>query len=143
MRKLLLFVVFLGMPLVGSAAETERVSGFVCIPDYATGYSIGRSNKWEPTQFDVKGKRYLLRNKGGSWFWTEFGEEPHNKIDLCSAFSEHGFTECKNRGDQVLFNRNTLRFQVVHPYGYVVDDAALDKQRRVAPFYAIGTCSPL
>ena|SRR2546428_7464817 len=142
MRKLLLFVVFLGVPLVGSTAESERASGFVCIPDYATGYSIGRSNKWRPIQFDVKGKRYLLRNRSGSWFWTEFGEEPHNK-DLCSAFNERGFTECKNREDEVLFNRNTLRFQVVRSHGYVVDDAAIDKQDPSTPFYEIGTCSPL
>jgi hypothetical protein len=143
MRKLLLFVVFLGLPLEGTTAESERVSGFVCIPDYATGYAIGRSNRWEPLQFDVIGKKYLLRNKGGSWFWTTFGEEPHSKIDLCTAFNEQGFMDCKNREDQVLFNRNTLRFQVVRPYGYVVADAAIDKQHRATPFYEIGTCSPL
>jgi hypothetical protein len=143
MRKLLLFVILIGMPLVGSTAESDGVRGFVCIPDYATGYSIGLSNKWEPTQFNVKGKRYLLRNRSGSWFWTEFGEEPHKKIDLCSAFNEEGFTECKNREDQVLFNRNTLRFQVVLPYGYVVSDTAIDKQHRSTPYYEIGTCSPL
>lgn len=144
MRKFLLVVIFLGVPLIGQAAENERVSEFVCIPDFSTGYSIGRSEKWEPKQFNVKKTRYILRKRGVDWFWTEFGKEPRSKIDLCSPFNEQGFTECKKGEIQVLFNRNTLRFQVIDPYGYVVSDASLDKEEpHITPFYEIGTCSSL
>ena len=138
----LTLVAMLWAVLLPQVSVPKEVTGFICIPDYATGFSPDRSGKWEPTQFDVKGKRYLLRVKESRWYWTRFGEEPVERIDLCTSFNEAGFSECKNREDPVMFNRKKLRFQVVHPYGYVVSDTAMDK-KPITPFYEIGTCSPL
>ena len=143
MKKLILFLTFVIFPLLVHSAESNDVKGFLCIPDYSTGYAIEKSNKWIPVQFDVEGMKYLLKKKKDKWYWAEYGEEPHSVVDLCEPFNEKGFTSCKNREDEVLFNRNTLRFQVVRPYGYVVADFAMDKDYPSTPFYKIGTCSPL
>jgi hypothetical protein len=138
--KLLIVLSFASVSM--ASADTNDVKGFLCIPDYSTGYSINNSKKWEPTRFYTEGMKYFLREKNGSWYWTDFGEEPDPYIDLCENFNDRGFTSCKNREDEVLFNRNTLRFQVVRPYGYVVADFEMDKHPST-PFYKIGTCSPL
>ena len=132
----------IGAALLAQGTKSPETSGFLCIPDYSTGFAVGRSGKWESTNFDVKGERYLLRLKGGRWYWTRFGEEPMERIDSCTDFNEEGFSECNNREEPVRFNRNTLRFQVVHPYGYVVSDLSMDKDP-ITPYYMIGRCTPL
>jgi hypothetical protein len=142
--RLLTIVAMLSALLLPQVPGRKPVTGFICVPDYATGFAVGRSGKWEPTQFNVKGKRYLLRARDTRWYWTEFGEEPQERIDECTSFNDEGFSTCENRVEKVLFNRKTLRFQVVSAYGYVVADIAMDKGSfSMTPFYEIGTCSPL
>ncbi len=142
-KKYTLLITFLLLPLHIHSAEKNEADAFICIPDYSTGYTIGKSNKWMQVEFNVEGMKYILKKKNGSWFWSDFGEKPHTIIDLCEPFNKKGFTSCKTREDEVLFNRNTLRFQIIRPYGYVVADFGADKDYASTPFYKIGTCSPL
>lgn len=121
----------------------EAKKSYLCLPDYATGFSLEKSGEWKPSEFNVKDKKYLLRFKSGIWYWTEFGQEPNPHIDSCSVPNKLGFLECKNREDEVMFNNRTLRFQVVRPYGYVVADFKLDKEMPTTPYYEIGRCSEL
>jgi hypothetical protein len=142
MRALLVTAALISAALA-QAADTSAADSFICIPDYATGYAIGSNGKWEPTQFNVTKDRYLLRAKDGQWYWTEFGKEPSKSLDLCTGFSENGFLSCKKSENEVLFNRKTLRFQIIHPYGYVVADTSVFKDDPLTPYYMIGKCSPL
>lgn len=123
------------------AADTKDPTSFLCVPDYATGYGIGRSGKWEPVQFSVQGKKYLLKKIDERWFWAESGRESDAQRTPCEAFNDLGFTVCKPPEDQVMFNRKTLRFQIVHFYGYVTSDIAMDKEPASPPYYLIGKCS--
>jgi hypothetical protein len=132
----------LALAPVAHGTEPQAVSGFLCVPDYATGYSR-ESGDWRPVQFDVTGKRYLFILKNDQWFWTEFGKEPNERSDRCSAPDDGGFSECKSREGQVVLNKNTLRFQVVQKFGYVIGDLTMEKVAKFTPFYEIGKCSPL
>lgn len=142
--RLLLIALFVAGEALSSIPRGKEAGGFICVPDYSTGFARSRDGKWEPARFNVEGKRYLFRVQDGRWFWTDFGEEPEESIDACTAIDAKGFSECKNREDEVVFNRNTLRFQVVYPYGYVVSDA--DKNMgglNLTPHIEIGRCSVL
>lgn len=142
MRTLILGLIMAVMSPLARSADANRVTGYICIPDYSTGYSVAHSGKWEPTRFIVKGKKYFLRNISGKWFWTDFGAKHSDPQNFCESFNDQGFMKCHNFEEDVLFNRATLRFQALHPYGYVVSDASLDKEP-ITPYYQIGTCSPL
>jgi hypothetical protein len=141
--KALLATAILLAPMTLSASEPNRQVGFLCVPDHATGYAQKGTGNWEPVQFDIKNRRHLFRIKDERWYWTEFGGEPDEPFDLCTPPNEHGFSECKNREDAVLFNRNTLRYQIVRAYGYVVADLDVEKESPMTPLYEIGRCSPL
>jgi hypothetical protein len=145
-------VVLIGALLVtpGQPAQQNVTSSYLCIPDYSTGFS-NSSGRWTPTQFTVEGKKYLLANRRGRWVWSEFGQQQDSvmtalaaKLNTCDTFSSNGFLNCEFWFEEVRFNRETLRFQVVEPNGYVVAKAALDDSGKSGtPFIQIGTCSVL
>jgi hypothetical protein len=121
--------------------DAVNPKSYLCIPDFITGFSVEKG-QWKPTQFSVNGKKYMLHTKKGNWYWNEFGQDPDPHIDSCTGPTKIGFQECKNGEVEVVFNNQTLRFQVVHPYGYVVADLKLDKNP-ITPYYEIGRCSEL
>jgi hypothetical protein len=140
MRKLLMAFAVAVVAAPALAADTNDASSYVCVPDYATGFRLDRSGKWEPGQFSVRGKQFLLGKRSERWFWTEVGPLDA-RPESCDTFTD-GFAECKYSEGDVLFNRKTLRFQLVRRYGYVTSDVATDKEINNAPPYImIGKCS--
>lgn len=141
MRNWLMAMVTAVFAIPAAAADTNDPSSYLCVPDYATGFRLDRSGRWEPGQFGVRGKQFILGKRNERWFWTEVGP-PDAKSEPCDGFSEYGFAECKYSEGDVLFNRKTLRFQLVRRYGYVTSDLATDKEAQNAPPYImIGKCS--
>jgi hypothetical protein len=138
----IIYGLFLLLAIDGQSEEPNNPKGYLCIPDYATGFSVEKSGEWRPTQFSVNGKKYMLHTKNGNWYWNKFGEEPDPHIDSCTSPTKLGFQECKNGEEEIVFNNKTLRFQVVHPYGYVVADIKMDKHP-ITPYYEIGKCSEI
>lgn len=126
-----------------NAAEDKNPTAYLCIPTMATGFTLNSSDKWNVTQFNINGKKYLLKKKTGAWYWTEFGEDSTEQDNRCSTFNDKGFIKCGYSGNDVTFNKNTLRFQQIHPYGYVTSDTEVEKINPLTPYYEIGTCSPL
>src|SRR6266545_7850135 len=98
-----------------SAQEEPSPTGYICVPDQSVGYKVDKSGKWRPAQFNVEGKKYLLRYRDGKWWWTDFGDEPKRQ-NSCGSFNPQGFLDCHNFEDDVRFNRISLRFQAIHPY---------------------------
>ena len=111
-------------PVAGT--PTDRPASFLCVADHSIGYALGSSGQWKPATFDVKKRKYVLKKSGMRWYWTESGEKADGSLDVCGEFNEMGFIKCDHSEVQVLFNRKSLRFQVVDPYGYVVADTALE-----------------
>ena len=140
MWKLFMTVAIAAVALPAVAADANDSGSYVCVPDYATGFRLDRSGKWEPSQFSVQGKKFLLAKKSERWFWSEAGPVAY-KPEPCDAFDDRGFAECKYSEGDVLFNRKTLRFQLVRHYGYVTSDVATDKDMSAPPYYIIGRCS--
>jgi hypothetical protein len=125
------------------AQSVDAQESFICIPNHSTGYILKNTGNWEPTQFSVKEKKYILTKHKDKWYWNEFGKSDYISQNECAEFNERGFMDCKHFEDDILFNRNTLRFQAVHPYGYVLADKEVEKEHPITPFYEIGTCSSL
>jgi hypothetical protein len=130
------------------ATQTSVATSYLCIPDYATGFSLS-NGEWQPTQFKVEGKKYLLANRNGRWFWTGFDAESDDTTLAvrearhgCSSFTKYGFIDCRDWSAAVTFNRKSLRFVEVEPHGYVVSDVAVDtEQPHSTPHMEIGRCS--
>jgi len=140
MRKLLIAFAITVIATPALAAEANDPGSYICVPDYATGFRLDRSGKWEPSQFSVQGKKFLLGKKNDRWFWSAVGPQDV-KQESCDGFTEYGFAECKYSEGDVLFNRKTLRFQLLRRYGYVTSDVATDKEMNAPPYVMIGKCS--
>ena len=143
MKRFICALAVLISPYTVHASEKSGAEGYLCVPDYISGFKVSGEGRWLPVNFNVNDTRHHLRNRDGAWYWTEFGEEPHPSIDKCTSFNDLGFLECKDREDEVLFNKQSLRYQSVRAYGYVVSDASIDRKHPTTPFYEIGRCSPI
>lgn len=135
-----LLVLLLIVPAVAFAAESEELDGYLCIPSYSTGFALGESGKWVPTRFSISGDKYILRKKEAGWVWSTFGQEAFASRN-CEGFDKEGYIKCNVFGTEIRMNRVTLRFQQIHPYGYVVEDVKADG--KLTPSFTIGTCSRL
>lgn len=141
MRELLVALLIAAVAMPAVAADANDATSFACVPDFATGFRLSRDGKWAPSQFSVLGKKYLLEKRGARWYWSEVGLPPDSKQESCEAFNEYGFTDCRNAEGNMTFNRRTLRFQLVRPYGYVTSDLATDKEiTNAPPYFIIGKC---
>ena len=140
MRKLLIALAAALVAAPAFAADAGDPGSYACVPENAIGFRLGKDGKWAPSQFSVQGKKYQLEKKGARWFWWETGPADP-KQEPCDAFTDYGFTECKYSEGWVMFNRKTLRFQLVRPYGYVTSDLATDKEMNAPPYYIIGKCA--
>lgn len=149
-RKALLMAVMLF--LANPFASAKSSSTYVCVPKHSIGYGIDGSGSWSPKDFSVSGKSYFLSEKDGKWQWKEFGEDNEDlnayKEEIlgkseCMRFNEHGFVMCSHYGEIVNFNRETLRFQVINPTGYVVNNAGMagEPKKFYTPSFIIGICS--
>ncbi len=137
MNKLLILLLI--VPAVSFAAGSEEIDGYLCVPSYSTGFVFEESGKWVPTRFSISGDKYLLKKKEAGWVWNKFGQKRFARN--CEDFDKEGYIKCNDFGTEIRMNRVTLRFQQIHPYGYVVDDVKVDG--KLTPSFTIGTCSRL
>ena len=125
----------------GSAFAADS---YICVPDAATGFVQDQaSQKWRPTQFDVSGKKYLLKRTGKGAVWSKFGST--DAPDKCTDFDAGGFTTCSFL-ETVQFNEKSLRYQLIYPVGYMSGALAGPMNDLIAalhesPYLEIGSCS--
>lgn len=140
----LLLVILLMTPVVGLTAESEERDGYLCIPSYSTGFIYRKSGKWVPTNFDISGDKYLLTKKETGWVWNKVGQKWFTAVN-CEDRGK-GYLKCDGllnptHMTEIRMNRITLRYQAIHPYGYVNADVKVDG--KLTPSFTIGTCSRL
>lgn len=140
MYGLLKGVGLMALLFVGGGVQAPEPTSYLCIPDYATGFSH-KSGEWRPVNFNVDGQKYVVVRRERGWFWVDFGEEPASWEDPCEGFDDYGFLRCKvDLTTNVVFNRKTMRYQAVMHIGYVVADTTLTGN---TPYIEIGRCTPL
>jgi hypothetical protein len=128
------------------SAPAYALDSYLCVPDMATGFIFDRtSQKWHPAQFNVSGKKYLLKRVAKGAVWNKFGSS--DSADHCTDFNEGGYTFCTGLSN-VTFNEKNLRYQLIYPIGYMSGGIAGPMNDLISalgdtPFIEIGTCSVL
>ncbi len=127
--------------LLSSAANAaETTQAYLCIPEYATGFSFNKvAKRWQPSNFDLAGKKYLVKKTAKGWSWANFAYP--DVADECGNFNKSGVLVCDAFPEEVWFNRTNGRFQVFYFVGYVGN--LLGEEGGDNPNIAIGTCAPL
>ena len=105
------------------------------------------TKQWQPTTFNSTDTKHLFRRaKDGEKFatieykWAFFPLGSLVPITWCkSDFSESGTIFCP-AVVTLHFNRNNLRYQLVHPVGYVAPEG---REGSATPYIEIGKCSPV
>lgn len=130
------------MLMVLYSCNSISQSGYLCIPDLATGFAYQKNiDKWVTTKFNVSGEKYLLtKNNKGIWEWRNFGEKSPG-IYCEEDFNEYGYISCSGFS-QISFNNKNLRFLKIYKIGYVNKGIA-GKEGEDTPSMEIGTCTPL
>lgn len=114
----------------------EDISYF-CIPMKSTGFYYNKStNEWTNTTFKINDHKKLIKKKGTSWEWSEFGDK-HSY----SSCKERGvdYVDCDTFGGTFSLNINNLRYMETYMHGYI---NGLDSNSNT-PNITIGKCSPL
>jgi hypothetical protein len=120
-----------------------EAQSYLCIADRATGFRFDKPTKrWLTAQFDVADHKYTLSQKDDEWTWAMVGKNP---LMSCTqkkeAFSSVGAFKYEfGLSEEVLMNRNTLRFQIMSPYLYV-GPFEKDEEGADAPYIEIGRCA--
>lgn len=138
---LIVLVLFMEM----SQALAQNIS-YLCVAENAAGFSFDESTKnWGYANFKAESK-YVLSNQSGEkegWEVKEIGKSRGTECE--GGFNESGFIGCKGLIDFQM-NNKSLRYIIVHKYGYVVSeysDDGLFKEGSITPYLEIGKCSPL
>lgn len=123
----------------------DEETSFLCSAQLAVGFKMNSSGQWDNATFNVDGHKYILKPQKGTWYWQVVGDL-YTKPLQCTS-SVNGFLQCEGSfGEETLFNKNTLRFQLISKVGYVksdlFDENRLNEKSAYTPFYEIGTCSP-
>lgn len=140
-----------------AADETDR--GWLCIADSSVGYLYHNDKQWRPTTFNVTGIKYVIRRGGpedrafangrverAAWVVAKMGE---GVTHTClREFNEDGYISCgitgtTNAYEGMLFNKNTLRYQLHFLIGYMVRDFTGDVEKNSTPGIEIGRCTKL
>ncbi|MBI2724925.1 MAG: hypothetical protein HYX42_01615 [Polaromonas sp.] len=125
---------------VAVQVKAQTAENYLCIPDQSTGFRFDTtSNTWQTAQFNVKNSKYLLSKKAAKWQWKEFSKT--SSTECSGDFNEYGFLRCDHM-ERIIVNRDSLRFQIIYPIGYVVSKSVKD-QNQDNPSIEIGRCSAL
>jgi hypothetical protein len=121
---------------VNAARAQEQ---YICELTQVTGFAYDEaSDKWGIARFS-ESDRYIISRPSDKWEIKKLGES-FSAAD-CTEFDEYGFlSECDGFGLDFRFNKETNRFMVIHPIGYVTSDPSGDG--RFTPYMGIGRCSP-
>lgn len=123
-----------------------NAESYLCVADNSTGFKYDENSKtWISVPFKTDSKYLVNKSKKlGSWVIKETGGGTF--IQCEKGFNDWGFLRCSGmsfNGDFTM-NNETLRFQYVYPFGYVVRAYNEDnKEGSITPFMEIGKCSPL
>jgi hypothetical protein len=134
-----------------SRSQQEQQS-YLCIGNDATGFSPDeKSKKWVVTRYNTR--KYVIKApyKGegapsGSLSAVlavyEFGGDQVYPEAFCEkGFNDIGSLFCQGLGTDFKFNRATKRFIFSFPFGYI--DPPKGFFEGAAPYFEIGTCSPV
>jgi len=144
--------------LISSAhAASPSTTSYLCIGEQATGFGISdKSHSWTIQKF--RPRKYIIRPpiKGPDapsganaavMAVYEFGKVDAGDITaFCDKdFNESGFLFCKGLGENLNFNRQTLRFVHWFPHGYIDPPSSSfwGKEGEATPFMEIGTCAAI
>lgn len=145
MRHFFYAVCFMTYAALCPTSASAGVSGYLCVPDKATGFSY-RNHEWVATSFTVKDTKYILTSKDGKWLWKKMGETNQDKYPQSCIEYQNGYMDCEFMYRKVSFNSQTLRFQIYSNGSYVVHEEMRNKLKNgknngIA--IEIGTCSSL
>ena len=118
---------------------------YLCIADKSTGFSFNkRSETYESENFNVSESKYILKNNNNTLEWTDFGKN----YSICEgSFNTYGFFNCNALGEQIIFNKNNLRYVKSSIFGYTSVGSpfgkSVIKDGENTPFIEIGKCSPM
>jgi hypothetical protein len=139
----------LGLILIGVLVTTPAFAkddSYLCVAESAVGFSFNKaSQQWERANFKAD-KKYLVSKSsegGKTWEVKEMGQSEGTTCE--EGFNENGFIKCKGLLDFTM-NKNSLRYILVHPYGYVVKEykkGGFLEEGALTPYLEIGKCSPL
>jgi hypothetical protein len=126
------------LPTAAAAAENPK---YLCIADQSNGFKYDKALRaWRPAQFDVEGKRYIVKQSGNFIRWDAFGGDPALG-SVCMEFQNSGLFTCDGM-QRITFSNKSLRYMLVYEIGYVKDSMQAAEVGDT-PYIEIGTCSPL
>lgn len=144
MVRLLFFLAL--FPLANSYAmkppESSTDVSLLCIAEQAIGFVYNETrNKWEPALIDVSDSKYTFRKSDdGSYEFIEFGERL--PVATCSKINSYGFGSCSDSLFDLTINVQSLRYQLIYPFGYTAAPSQVDQPGN-APHIEIGECTQL
>ncbi len=123
-----------------TAESAER--GYICVEQAAGGVKYNPNTKeWQPTTFST-GASFVLSGEALSKdvMGLKYVGHSFNAMICPKEFDENGFLRCEDFPYSLLFNRNSLRFQLVYLAGYVRDKIPLTEGGDT-PAVTIGECA--
>ena len=131
------------------SAQNPRPGSYLCITDQVSGFAFdAQSSKWVATTF-VANQRFILRRvrdddqdryMNSKWTLSEFGQRSPMLFCRNDISNETHILSCDSYF-LLMFNYDTLRFQLIYPIGYV--NPAPNHEGEDTPAIQIGKCSPL
>jgi len=141
-----LAIIVLSVGNIFQISPAYAQSGFICVLDQATGFERTKgTNNWSVSRFKTESARYLITKKSETLFeLKEFGDS--DSASPCKKEKNSDFLECEGIHGKVSFSFKSLRFQVTHPWGYVISDPSRETKKdsiNLTPYIAIGRCTTL
>jgi len=140
--------VILGVILIAvlpNSSALAKDDSYLCVAEDAVGFSFNKtSKKWERANFKAEDKYLVSKSSEASKGWEvkKIGESSATPCE--GGFDENGFLTCIELLD-FRMNNKSLRYMVIHRYGYVVKEYPRGKfeEGSITPYIEIGKCSPL
>jgi hypothetical protein len=138
-------------------AGASDIASYLCTGEQATGFGMNsKTHAWTVQKFRTR--KYIIRapikgpNAPGGAYAAVVAVYEVGKVDAANAtafcdkdYNEAGFLFCSGLGEDLNFNRQTLRFVHWFPYGYIdpPESSFWGKEGEATPFMEIGTCTAI
>jgi hypothetical protein len=132
--------------IAGASSAIAESNSYICVAEESTGFSFDEgTRRWGSRNFHADSKYILSKSssKEGRWEVKEVGTSFGTGCD--GGFDDKGFVECSGL-IHFEMNNKSLRYIVVHKYGYVASEFPKDgpfNEGSITPYIEIGKCSPL